>query len=153
MIVSAQIGTVDYQTVVTNITVVADVRVNHEHSVAADAGLVAKLSGTAVDSGAGTEDVGIAYADFGDSLTIISKILRGSANHNVGEELVVGANNNIIHNGYAVVQNTSGADFDLRSNYTKRTNQRIVGYLGSGIDTSKRMDFRHFLQLPKYYGH
>ena len=152
VIVAAQIGTIDYQTVVTDITVMSNVSVDHEHSVITDSRFVSKFVGPTIDGGAGAEDVGIAYADFSHSLSIISKVLRGSANDDVGEELVVRANNNIINNSYAVVQNTSGADLDLRSNDTKRTNRGVVGYLGSGINTSKRMDFRHFLQLPKYYG-
>ena len=153
VIMAAEVGSIDDQTVVTDVTVVADVRVNHKHSVAADVGFVAELVGTTVDSSADAKNISLAYADLGDGLTVIAEVLGRSANDHVGKELVVGADDNIINYGNAIVQNTTRTDLNLRSNDTKRPNGGIVGYLGGGINAGKRMDFRHFPGFPKYCGY
>ena len=77
------------------------------------------------------------------------EVLGRVANGDVGKELVIGPDDDIIGDGYAVVQDATGTDLNLGANDTERTNDCVVGNLGGGVDTSKGMDFGHFLRFPQ----
>jgi len=142
--VSAQVATINHQTVITNITVVAYVRVNHKHAVAANSRFIAKLIRTTVDGSTGPENITIANANLGYTV-MVGQVLGRGANNHVGEKLIVPAYNNVVDNGYTVVQNTTRTNSYLRPYYTERPYGCIISYLGGGINTSKGVDFWHLV--------
>ena len=136
MVVASQIGAVDYQAVVTYVAVVGDMSVNHEQAIVSNACFVAELMRTSVDGGTFTKDITVSDADFAYTVGI-SEILGRTANNDVGEELIIGSNNDVPGNGYVIVQPTTRADANLRADDTEGANESIVGNFGGWINRSK----------------
>ena len=106
MVVASQIGAINYQTVVAYISVVGDMSVDHEEAIVADLGEIAEFIRTAVYGNTFAKGIAISDAYFAE-LLVIGQVLGRSANNDVGEKMIISANNDIAGNGYVVVQNTS----------------------------------------------
>ena len=106
MIVASQIGAINYQAVVAYITVVGYMGVDHKEPIVADLGEVAEFIRTAVYANTFAKDIAVSDTHFAQPI-LIGQILRRTANNGIGEELIIGAYNDVATNSYIVVQHTS----------------------------------------------
>ena len=136
MVVPSQVGTIDYQTVVAYIAVVGNMSVNHEQAIASDACFVAEFMRTGVYGGTFAKGITICDTDFAYTIDI-SEVLRRTANNDVGEELIIGSNDDVTGNGYVIVQPTIGANANLGADDTEGADESIVGNFGGWINSSK----------------
>ncbi len=74
---------------------------------------------------------------------MIGQVLGRRPNNDIGEELIIGAYNDVAANGYIVVENTSWSNANLWSYDAERADESVVGNLCGWINTSKRAYFWH----------
>ena len=74
---------------------------------------------------------------------MIGQVLGRRPNNDIGEELIVGAYNDVSTDGHIVVQNASGSNANLWSYDTARADESVVGNLCGWINTGKRAYFWH----------
>ena len=140
MIVASQIRAINYQTVVAYIAIVGYMGVDHEQAIVADLGEVAEFIRTAVYGNTFTKDIIISNTHFAQPI-VISQVLGRSAHNDIGEELIIGARNNVATNSYIVVQHASWSNANLWTYDAERADENIVGNLCGWINASKRAYF------------
>ena len=131
--VAAQIGSVDDQAIVADITVVRYVGVNHKQAIVADLGQVTEFFRTSVYGNTFAKSIVVSDTHFAEPVSI-SKVLRRSSDDGIGKELIVGTYNHISADGYAVVQNASWTNANLWPYNAERSDDNIVGQLSSGVN-------------------
>ena len=115
--VAADDRIVGHDDIVADDAVVRDVRVNHKHAVAADAGgqffrFFTRNRGLAF-GGAGVHNVVFADDEFRFRLKFVAVILRAAAEAGAGENDIAFAEGGVAQDGYAGDELVSGSDFGL----------------------------------------